>query len=117
MCIQGKKRGGTMKKVFLQTGLAFVMIFLLVITASFARADSKYNYVSYSEMEALLKNLAQTSQSKPVNIFHLETFGYSFLGVPCMRLNCLRILKRMMKTSRMCFCATAYTVMNGCRLN
>ena len=78
--LQGK--GRTMKKVFLQTGFAFVMIFLLVITASFARADSKYNYVSYSEMEALLKNLEQTSRSRPVNIFHLETFGYTYLGVP-----------------------------------
>lgn len=71
-----------MKKYFLQTGFAFVMIFLLVITASFARADSKYNYVSYSEMEALLKNLEQTSRSRPVNIFHFETFGYTYLGVP-----------------------------------
>ena len=71
-----------MKKVYLQTGFAFAMIFLLVITASFARADSKYNYVSYSEMEALLKNLEQTSRSRPVNIFHFETFGYTYLGVP-----------------------------------
>jgi hypothetical protein len=71
-----------MKKVFLQTGFAFVMIFFLVITASFARADYKYNYVSYSGMEALLKNLEQTSRSRPVNIFRLETFGYTYLGVP-----------------------------------
>jgi hypothetical protein len=59
-----------------------ITVAVLTSTVSSVRADSKYNYVSYTEMETLFKNLEQTAKTKSVNIFHLETFGHTYSGVP-----------------------------------
>ncbi len=57
-------------------------VFVLASAVSYVSADSKYKYVSYSEMKTLFFNLEQSARTKPVNIFHLETFGLSYSGVP-----------------------------------
>jgi hypothetical protein len=59
-----------------------ITVTIIVFTVSYVSADSKYNYVSYTELETLLQNLEQTARTKPVNIFHLETFGFTYSGVP-----------------------------------